>query len=141
MVKNMPVAGNQAVNLCCNRQIDEFVIAGIFQNPGSTGNCMPMHNAKRDDFFIHQKVHICRCQFEFWVGKHPLVFIQYLIVKLEADGPFDPRRMNAIDRQELSDVPEGTVLQVYRSGYEWNGEVFRTAQVKVACAPTGKQDE
>jgi molecular chaperone GrpE len=48
---------------------------------------------------------------------------------------FDPRRMNAVDREESSAVPEGTVLEVYRSGYEWNGEVFRPAQVKVACAP------
>jgi len=51
---------------------------------------------------------------------------------------FDPRRMNAIDRLESSAVPEGTVIEVYRSGYEWNGEVFRPAQVKVSCAPAGK---
>jgi len=54
---------------------------------------------------------------------------------------FDPRRMNAIDRQESSAVPEGTVIEVYRSGYEWNGEVFRAAQVKVSCAPAGKENE
>jgi molecular chaperone GrpE len=54
---------------------------------------------------------------------------------------FDPRRMNAIDRQESSTVPEGTVIEVYRSGYEWNGELFRPAQVKVACAPAGKEHE
>jgi molecular chaperone GrpE len=54
---------------------------------------------------------------------------------------FDPRRMNAIDRQESSAVPEGTVIEVYRSGYEWNGEVFRTAQVKVSCAPAGEENE
>jgi molecular chaperone GrpE len=47
---------------------------------------------------------------------------------------FDPRRMNAIDSEETSAVPEGTVLEVYRSGYEWNGEVFRPAQVKVSRA-------
>jgi molecular chaperone GrpE len=54
---------------------------------------------------------------------------------------FDPRRMNAVDRQESSAVPEGTVIEVYRSGYEWNGEVFRPAQVKVACAPAGEENE
>jgi molecular chaperone GrpE len=53
---------------------------------------------------------------------------------------FDPRRMNAIDRQESSAVPEGTVIEVYRSGYEWNGEVFRPAQVKVSYAPAGKEE-
>lgn len=49
--------------------------------------------------------------------------------------PFDPRTMNAVDREATSAAPEGSVLEVYRSGYEWNGEVLRTAQVKVACAP------
>jgi molecular chaperone GrpE len=51
--------------------------------------------------------------------------------------PFDPRRMNAVDTQESGHVPEGTVLEVYRSGYEWNGEVFRSAQVKVSVAVPG----
>jgi molecular chaperone GrpE len=54
---------------------------------------------------------------------------------------FDPRRMNAIDLEESSTVPEGTVIEVYRNGYEWNGELFRPAQVKVACAPAGKENE
>lgn len=57
--------------------------------------------------------------------------------------PFDPRRMNAVDREPSGDVPDGTVLEVYRSGYEWNGEVFRTAHVKVSRArpdpPPGTQ--
>lgn len=52
---------------------------------------------------------------------------------------FDPRRMNAIDSEESSAVPEGTVLEVYRSGYEWNGEVFRPAQVKVSRAPAAEK--
>jgi molecular chaperone GrpE len=52
---------------------------------------------------------------------------------------FDPRRMNAIESEDSAAVPPGTILDVYRSGYEWNGEVFRTAQVKVARAP--KQDQ
>jgi len=45
---------------------------------------------------------------------------------------FDARRMNAIDSEESDEVPNGTVLEVYRSGYEWNGEIFRPAQVKVS---------
>jgi molecular chaperone GrpE len=47
---------------------------------------------------------------------------------------FDPKRMNAIESEESSAVPPGTVLEVYRSGYEWNGEVYRPAQVKVSRA-------
>ncbi len=48
---------------------------------------------------------------------------------------FDPRRMNAIDSEESRIVPAGTVIDVYRNGYEWNGEVFRAAQVKVSAPP------
>jgi molecular chaperone GrpE len=58
-----------------------------------------------------------------------------------AGQAFDPQRMNAIERQESSAVPEGTVIEVYRSGYEWNGELFRPAQVKVACAPAERSKE
>jgi molecular chaperone GrpE len=52
---------------------------------------------------------------------------------------FDPRRMNAIESEESATVPGDTVLEVYRSGYEWNGEVFRPAQVKVSREPAIKQ--
>ena len=43
--------------------------------------------------------------------------------------------MNAIDSETTAVVPPNTVLEVYRSGYEWNGEVFRAAQVKVSRPP------
>lgn len=45
---------------------------------------------------------------------------------------FDPQRMTAIDIEETAAVPEGTVVEVYRDGYEWNGKIYRSAQVKVA---------
>ena len=64
----------------------------------------------------------------------------HLVRKWSAGGR-RARRVNAIERQESSTVPEGTVMEVYRSGYEWNGEVFRPAQVKVSCAPAGKEHE
>jgi len=48
---------------------------------------------------------------------------------------FDPRIMNAVDVQVTAEEPEGTVLEVYRPGYAWNGELFRAPEVKVARAP------
>jgi len=44
---------------------------------------------------------------------------------------FDPQRMTAIEIEETNAVPEGTVVEIYRNGYEWEGEVYRPAQVKV----------
>jgi molecular chaperone GrpE len=49
-----------------------------------------------------------------------------------AGQPFDPRRMNAVDVEENEEAEDGTVLAVYRTGYERNGEVYRPAQVRVA---------
>jgi len=54
---------------------------------------------------------------------------------------FDPKRMNAIDRAQSSGVVPGTVLEVYRNGYEWNDEVLRPAQVKVSVAPQSEGAE
>jgi molecular chaperone GrpE (heat shock protein) len=45
---------------------------------------------------------------------------------------FDPQRMTAIEIEKTHTVEEGTVLEIYRNGYEWEGEVYRPAQVKVA---------
>lgn len=45
---------------------------------------------------------------------------------------FDPRCMQVVATEEAAGVAEGSVVEVYRRGYEVNGEVYRTAQVKVA---------
>ncbi len=46
--------------------------------------------------------------------------------------PFDPATMKAVDIDTQSDAEDGTVLEVYRSGYWWNDTVYRPAEVKVA---------
>ena len=57
---------------------------------------------------------------------------------IECEGElFDPQCMSAVDIEETSDVSEGTVTSVYRTGYEWNGEVYRPAEVRVARLPQG----
>ena len=58
-----------------------------------------------------------------------------------AGESFDPRSMNAIESEESGDVPGGTVMEVYLSGYEWNGEVFRPAQVKVSRLPASQGEK
>jgi GrpE len=57
----------------------------------------------------------------------------YHISRIDSEGRvFDSRCMTAVDVEETDSVPEGTVVAVYRAGYEWEGEVFRSAQVRVA---------
>jgi molecular chaperone GrpE len=56
--------------------------------------------------------------------------------------PFDPERMTAAAVERTADVPEGTVVEVYRAGYQWHGRVHRLAEVKVARRPaSGGPDE
>ena len=48
---------------------------------------------------------------------------------------FDPQTMTAVDAEERDDIPDGTVIDVYRTGYVMGGEVYRPAQVKVSRMP------
>jgi hypothetical protein len=68
------------------------------------------------------------------------LLFQFQVQPIECEGrQFDPRRMNAVDVEETDRAEEGTVVSVYRTGYEWNGELFRPAQVRVARRPASPQ--
>jgi molecular chaperone GrpE len=45
---------------------------------------------------------------------------------------FDPRWHEAVAREARADVPEGTILQVFRPGYAMGDRIIRPAQVAVA---------
>src|SRR6266566_3844153 len=66
------------------------------------------------------------------------VLHQLEVTEVPCQGrPFDPRYMQAVDLEETNQVPEGTVVEVYRVGYEWKGQTFRLAQVKVSRSAAG----
>jgi len=70
------------------------------------------------------------------------VLAQSDVREIDCQGqPFDAGTMYAVDVEETEQVTEGTVVEVYRAGYEWKGEVHRAAQVKVARKPTSKPTE
>ena len=48
---------------------------------------------------------------------------------------FDPERHEAIAVRQTDEVPEGTIQEVVRSGYELDGRVLRPAQVVVSKWP------
>ncbi|HZC99156.1 MAG TPA: nucleotide exchange factor GrpE [Actinomycetes bacterium] len=55
------------------------------------------------------------------------------LVSIEAEGkPFDPERHEAVVAVEQDGAEAGTVVDVIRKGYEFNGRVLRPAMVKVA---------
>ena len=70
------------------------------------------------------------------------VLAQSDVREIDCQGqPFDPGTMCAVDVEETDQATEGTVVEVYRAGYEWKGEVHRAAQVKVARKPTPNPPE
>ena len=54
------------------------------------------------------------------------------IEAIVCEGIFDPTVHEVIAEQESSDVPKGTILQVFRAGYKLKDQLIRTAQVVVA---------
>jgi len=64
---------------------------------------------------------------------------EFGVTAIRCEGePFDPGRMTAVEIEERSDVPDGTVLEVFRTGYASESEIIRPAQVKVARKPAGR---
>lgn len=60
----------------------------------------------------------------------------YEVTPIACQGEkFDCHRMTAVDMEETESAAEGSVVGVYRTGYEWQGKVFRSALVKVARKP------
>jgi molecular chaperone GrpE len=55
--------------------------------------------------------------------------------------PFDAATMHAVGVEYTDRVEEGTVVEVVRRGYEWNGKVHRPADVRVARRPSGAVTE
>lgn len=63
---------------------------------------------------------------------------RFQVRPIQCEGElFDPQLMKAVDIEETGNVSEGTVVSVYRTGYEWNGEVYRPAEVRVSRLPQG----
>lgn len=56
-------------------------------------------------------------------------------VKCEKAGEFDPHRHEAIQHIETSEVPDNTIVDVYKHGYALNDRVVRPALVSVARNP------
>lgn len=64
------------------------------------------------------------------------VLADFDVREIECQGKvFDPSSMDAVDVMETNQAEEGVVVEVYRAGYEWKGELYRPAQVKVARRP------
>ncbi|MCQ1537283.1 nucleotide exchange factor GrpE [Methanosarcina sp. KYL-1] len=64
-------------------------------------------------------------------------------IECEKASEFDPHRHEAVQHVETSQLPDNTVLEVYKPGYTLNSKVIRPAMVAVARNPdeTGTNQE
>lgn len=51
---------------------------------------------------------------------------------------YDPHRHDAISLEETEEVEEGIILEEFTKGYQYHGQIFRPAKVKVSKSPTQK---
>ncbi len=56
-------------------------------------------------------------------------------IKSEKASEFDPHKHEAIQHIETSEVPDNTIVEVYKPGYALNSKVIRPAMVSVAKNP------
>lgn len=62
---------------------------------------------------------------------------KYGLEKIESEkaSEFDPYRHEAVQHIETSEVPDNTIVEVYKTGYALNSKVIRPAMVSVARNP------
>ncbi len=62
---------------------------------------------------------------------------KYGIEKIESEkaSEFNPHRHEAVQHVETSEVPDNTIVEVYKPGYALNSKVIRPAMVSVARCP------
>ncbi|KKG17106.1 molecular chaperone GrpE [Methanosarcina sp. 2.H.T.1A.6] len=53
----------------------------------------------------------------------------------EKAGEFDPHKHEAVQHIETSEVPDNTIVDVYKQGYALNEKIVRPAMVSVAKSP------
>lgn len=68
---------------------------------------------------------------------------KYGIEKIESEKAteFDPHRHEAVQHIETSEVPDNTIVDVYKPGYALNSRVIRPAMVSVSRCPEEVEDE
>jgi molecular chaperone GrpE len=100
---------------------------------GWTARLLARHKALREAF---ESVNAVEEGCALSLDRLDEVLGQFGVRKIVCQGePFNPGSMCAVDVEETEEAAEGTVVEVYRTGYEWKGEVYRPAQVKVARKP------
>lgn len=84
--------------------------------------------------------------FQMILGQFKDVLQQHGVSSFKSEGElFDPHKHEAVESEESSDIPAGTILQEYVKGYRCGDRIIRVARVKVAkekrSSPTQEETE
>jgi molecular chaperone GrpE len=70
---------------------------------------------------------------EMVLGQLTDVLLKEGVEAIDPSGqPFDALKHQAVGQADNTDVPEGTVVEVYQKGYEMHGKIVRSAMVVVS---------
>ncbi|WP_321472914.1 nucleotide exchange factor GrpE [uncultured Paludibaculum sp.] len=76
------------------------------------------------------------------LGRLEEALVTFGVSEIECTGrPFDSSIMHAVGIEETESMEDGTVVSVLRRGYEWDGVVYRPADVRVARRPDAKREQ
>lgn len=76
------------------------------------------------------------------LGQFKEVLSNHGVTAFHSEGAlFDPHLHYAIETEETTEKPEGTILKEYVKGYRSGERTVRPARVKVAAAPGKKEEE
>jgi molecular chaperone GrpE len=62
-------------------------------------------------------------------------------IKCEKNSEFDPHKHEAVQHIETSEVPDNTIVEVYRPGYSLDSKVIRPTMVLVARNPNDEDNK
>lgn len=74
--------------------------------------------------------------FQMILGQFQEVLQQHGVASFKSEGEkFDPHKHEAVESEESTTVPAGTILQEYVKGYRCGDRIIRVARVKVSAEP------
>lgn len=80
--------------------------------------------------------------FNMILNQFKQIFEEKGIIEYSSIGQkFNPFLHEAVQTEETSEVPEGTILEEFAKGYKIGERPIRVAKVKVAKAPTPKENK
>lgn len=79
--------------------------------------------------------------FNMILGQFKEILGNHNVTAFHSQGEiFDPHKHEAVEVEETTDYPDGTIIKEFLKGYRSGDRILRAARVKVAKAPSEKKE-